>query len=118
MCGSILGPRMDAPTNPPRTRFDIGAVRVDRVVEFQNAFLNPLQVFADATATDIASQLDWLAPRFYDPVADAIVTSVQAFLIRTRGKAVVVDTCSGDCKDRKRYGFSFRYANLNVSGTL
>jgi glyoxylase-like metal-dependent hydrolase (beta-lactamase superfamily II) len=92
---------MDAPTNPPCTRFEVGAVRVDRVVEFQDAFLKPLQMFADATAADIASQLDWLAPQFYDPVRDAIVTSVQAFLIRTRGKAVVVDTCSGDCKERK-----------------
>ena len=73
-------------------------------------------MFADATTNDIASQLDWLAPQFYDPVADAIVTSVQAFLIRTRGKVIIVDTCSGDCKERK--GPHFHQQNRNWLGKL
>ena len=59
--------------NAPRTRFDVGAARIDRVVEFEQPLLDPLEIYHEATA-DIASQLSWLAPHFYDPAKKLLVT--------------------------------------------
>lgn len=97
---------MSGPVNDTRTHFEIGAARVDRVVESEEAILDPLQMFPEASATDIASQLPWLAPRFYDEASKLLVIPIQGFLIRVRGKVIVVDTCVGDCKQRQRSMFN------------
>ena len=94
----------------PQTRFaqscfDIGAARVDRVVESEMPLLDPLEIFVGATAAAIDSQMHWLAPRFYDPAARLLVVPIQGFVVRAGGKVIVVDTCAGDCKQRKRAQF-------------
>jgi glyoxylase-like metal-dependent hydrolase (beta-lactamase superfamily II) len=89
-----------------RTRFDVGAVRVDRVVEFEQPLLSPLDIYPEATAADIESQMHWLAPRFYDPEKKLLVAPIQGFVVRVGGKVLVVDTCGGDCKSRKRPHFN------------
>jgi glyoxylase-like metal-dependent hydrolase (beta-lactamase superfamily II) len=91
--------------NAQRTRFDVGAARIDRVVEFEQPLLDPLEVYPEASAGDIASQLAWLAPRFYDTASRLLVVPIQGFVVRAREKVIVVDTCSGDCKERKRPHF-------------
>jgi glyoxylase-like metal-dependent hydrolase (beta-lactamase superfamily II) len=88
-----------------RTRFDVGAARVDRVVESEEPLLDPLQMFPEASASDIAAQSAWLAPRFYDLKTKLLVVPIQGFLVRVRGKSIVVDTCVGDCKQRRRAMF-------------
>jgi glyoxylase-like metal-dependent hydrolase (beta-lactamase superfamily II) len=85
-----------------RTRFDVGAARVDRVVESEEPLLDPLDIFPEASAAELAAQMAWLAPRFYDPVTKLLVVPIQGFVVRVRGKVIVVDTCVGDCKDRGR----------------
>lgn len=96
---------MTTPVNAPRTRFDVGTARIDRVVEFEEPLLDPLEIYRDASAADIAAQLSWLAPRFYDPATRLLITPIQGFVVRVRGKVIVVDTCAGDCKNRKRPHF-------------
>lgn len=91
--------------NVQRTRFDVGAARVDRVVESEAPLLDPLELFPEATAADITSQMAWLAPRFYDPATRLLVVPIQGFVVRVRGKVIVVDTCVGDCKERRRPEF-------------
>ena len=93
------------PVHAPRTRFDVGTVRIDRVVESEMPLLDPLELFGDATSAAIASQMDWLAPRFYDEVSKLLVVPIQGFVVRARDKVLVVDTCVGDCKERKRPEF-------------
>ena len=93
---------MPSPVNLTRTHFDAGAARIDRVVESEEPILDPLQIFPDATAADIASQMAWLAPRFYDESSRLLVIPVQGFVVRVRGNVIVVDTCVGDCKARRR----------------
>lgn len=96
---------MTSPVNAPRTRFDVGAARVDRVVESEEPILDPLEIYPEASAADLAAQMAWLAPRFYDPASKLLVVPIQGFLIRVRGKVIVVDTCVGDCKERQRAAF-------------
>ena len=93
---------MTRSVNAPRTRFDIGTVCVERVVESEEPLLDPLEIFPEASAADLAKHMAWLAPRFYDPARKLLVVPIQGFLIRARGKLIVVDTCVGDCKERRR----------------
>src|SRR2546426_2972297 len=89
-----------------RTSYEVGAVRVDRVVEFEQPLLDPLEIYPESTAADIASQMDWLAPRFYDPAKKLLVVPIQGFVLRGGGKILGVDTFAGDCKPRKRPPFN------------
>ena len=81
-------------------------MRVDRVVEFEQPLLDPLEIYPESTAADVASQMSWLAPRFYDPAKKLLVVPIQGFVVRVGGKVLVVDTCAGDCKPRKRPHFN------------
>lgn len=85
-----------------QTRFDVGAVRVDRMVESEEPLLDPLEIFPQATAADLEAHRAWLDPRHFDAARRLLVIPIQGFLVRVRGKRIVVDTCAGDCKQRKR----------------
>jgi glyoxylase-like metal-dependent hydrolase (beta-lactamase superfamily II) len=81
-------------------------VRIDRVVESELPLLDPLQIYPDATPEAIDAQLDWLAPRFYDPRTKLLIVPIQGFVVRAGGKTIVVDTGVGDCKNRHRPEFN------------
>ena len=85
--------------------FNIGAVRLDTVVESEFAVLDPHEVYPDCSDAHIAANLDWLVPRFYDPAARLLILAFQGFVIRSAGKTILVDTCVGDCKSRRRAVF-------------
>ncbi|MBL8378789.1 MAG: MBL fold metallo-hydrolase [Burkholderiales bacterium] len=87
-------------------RLAIGGVSLDRVVESEMPTLDPFEIYPDARAADIESNLSWLAPRFYDPRSRLLILAFQGFVLRTRGKTVLVDTCVGDCKPRRRALFN------------
>jgi len=89
----------------PQTRFQVGAAIVDRVVESETPLLDPFEIFPDATPEALASQMSWLAPRFYDPQVKKLVVPIQGFVVRVPGKVIVIDTCVGDCKNRNRPQF-------------
>lgn len=91
-------------TAQPRT-FQIGAVTVTLLVESVQPLLRPAELYPDSTPEAIEAELDWLVPRFYDPVSDRLVISIQSFLLRSAGKIILIDTCVGDCKSRVRGDF-------------
>lgn len=105
-------PRHPSSSDPraasPSTRFAVGGVRIDRIVESEMPTLDPLEIYPDATGADIAANLSWLAPRFFDPRSRLLVLAFQGFVLRSRGKTVLVDTCVGDCKPRRRALFDNR----------
>jgi glyoxylase-like metal-dependent hydrolase (beta-lactamase superfamily II) len=86
----------------PSASFNVGGMRVDRVIESEQPILDPLELFPDATPAVLDEHLPWLAPRFYDPASKLLVVPIQGFVVRVGGKIIVVDTCVGDCKERKR----------------
>lgn len=95
---------MPIPTEP-RIRFDIGEVSLTRVVESEMPLLDPAEIYPDSTPAIIEANLDWLAPRFYDPASRLLVITIQGFVVRIRERIIVVDTCVGDCKSRRRAPF-------------
>lgn len=99
--------------SPPelRTDFEIGAVHLTRVVESEMPLLDPAEIYPDSTPALIEANLGWLAPRFYDPAARLLVITIQGFVVRIRERIIVVDTCVGDCKSRRRGPFDHQRWN-------
>jgi glyoxylase-like metal-dependent hydrolase (beta-lactamase superfamily II) len=85
--------------------FQIGEVRLERVVESEFAVLDPYELYPDFTAQHLEDNFEWLVPRFYDVAAKRLIIAIQGFVVRSHGKTIVVDTCVGDCKQRLRASF-------------
>lgn len=86
----------------------VGNVSIARIVESEEPLLTPAELLPDSTQELIRGELDWLAPRFYDPIAGKLVIAIQSFLIKSRHHTVLVDTCSGEHKNRARPFFHQR----------
>jgi glyoxylase-like metal-dependent hydrolase (beta-lactamase superfamily II) len=76
----------------------IGDVEVARIVEVYGFEDNIAMLLPGATPELVLSH-KWLQPRFATPDGRMIL-SFQAFVLRSRGKSVMIDTCIG--ADRKR----------------
>src|SRR5437764_577985 len=85
-----------------RPHWQAGATSLTRIVESEGPLLSPFELLPDCTSTHIEQNLSWLAPGFYDPATRLLMITIQSFLIRSAGKTVLVDACSGDHKDRRR----------------
>ena len=93
---------------PIKPQWQSGDVSLTRIVESEGPLLSPLELLPDCTPDHIASNLSWLAPRFYALEAALLVITIQSFLIRAAGKTILVDACSGDHKERRRPFFDRR----------
>ena len=76
--------------------WDVDRVRITRVVEHVMPF--PLDFFAEATAADVAAEA-WLVPDFIDADGGYLM-SFHSFVVQADGLRIVVDTCTGNLKDR------------------
>lgn len=79
--------------------WDIGAVRVTRIVEV-NAHEDPFTMLSAEAEPDHAKHYDWLAPHFATPEG-IMKISFQAFALKTPTKTVIVDTCIGEGRQRE-----------------
>src|SRR5262245_30638616 len=79
-------------------RWEIGSARVTSVVEAQTDGIPPAFFFPDADEA-IALHHPWLAPHFADD-RGRLGLRVQAFVIESAGRTVVVDPCVGNGRDR------------------
>jgi glyoxylase-like metal-dependent hydrolase (beta-lactamase superfamily II) len=91
-----------------QTRWEAGAVTIDRVVESEYARLSPFELLPQLTPELLEANLDWLAPRFLDAESKLLVINMQGFVVRSEGRIILVDTCVGDCKERARKDLSGR----------
>ena len=87
---------MSDPTSTLQTPWAIGDVRVKIVVENQTDHIPPEFFFPDATA-DAVARHDWLVPDFAD-AEGRIGLAVQAFVVETPTRTIVVDPCVGNGK--------------------
>jgi len=79
-------------------RWKIGEVVVTRVVESETPWDGTI-LLPEATAENVRKERDWLYPTFTNE--DGLLhMSVHAFIIESRGKRIVVDTCIGNDKER------------------
>lgn len=76
--------------------WDVGGVRITRVVEHVMPF--PVDFFAEATPADVAAEA-WLVPDFVDAEGHYLM-SFHTFVVQAGAHRIVVDTCTGNSKDR------------------
>jgi glyoxylase-like metal-dependent hydrolase (beta-lactamase superfamily II) len=82
----------------PINIWQVGQVKITRIVEQENGGWPPDLVFAGLTADEVSS-LGWLRPAYAD--ADgSLRMSVHTFVIESQGQRIVVDTGVGNDKPR------------------
>jgi len=85
-------------------RWRVGDVTITRIVESGGgssplfAKLPPTFLFSNLSAEAVQSQ-GWLRPHFATADGD-LIASIHAFVVESRGKTIVVDTCVGNDKVR------------------
>lgn len=90
-------------------RYSLGDIEITRIVEFDEPFLAPDKMFAEATPEAIAPYLEWLVPQAMCPTSGRLILPIQSYLIRTPHHVALVDTCVGTHKSMA--GFK-RWAGL------
>jgi glyoxylase-like metal-dependent hydrolase (beta-lactamase superfamily II) len=85
-----------------------GEISLARVVESEEPLLSPFEIFPDCSPTNLAVNKEWLQPRFYDSESELLVICIQSFLIRSGNTTILLDSCSGNHKQRQRAFFHQR----------
>lgn len=78
----------------------VGDIRIDRVLETEGPFCELGFLLPGASPNLIAENADWLKPAFVDPADDRLILSFQSFVVRTGRHTILVDTCTGNDKER------------------
>jgi glyoxylase-like metal-dependent hydrolase (beta-lactamase superfamily II) len=78
----------------------LGDVEIVRVPEHDWPTRPPEAMFADVPRAVWNENRSWLAPEFWDPEADLLVTCVQTWVLRSGGATILVDTGAGNGKAR------------------
>jgi len=81
-------------------RFDLGELSLQRVVEQEIPFFDPLTFFPHLTADRLEENRSWLEPLALDPVTGLIVLCIQSYVVRTPHHTILIDSCVGNHKDR------------------
>lgn len=80
--------------------FNVGEIEILRVEESLGPGFQPNVLLPDWNAKDIEPQLPWLAPTYYDPKVDRLVSSIHSWVLKTRHHTILIDTCVGNHKHR------------------
>jgi glyoxylase-like metal-dependent hydrolase (beta-lactamase superfamily II) len=108
-------------TSTPLYRWRLGEVEITRVLEFEAALFEPAVLYPDATAETIVPHRTWLEPNLMDPASGQLRFAFHSTVIKTPYATILVDTCSGNDKERphklrhNRKNWPY-LANLAVAG--
>lgn len=80
----------------------VGQIRIDRIVESENADIDPTHFFPGTTPADWERHRPWLQPRAMHPETGKLILPIQSYLLRTPAHTIVVDACVGNGKTRER----------------
>jgi glyoxylase-like metal-dependent hydrolase (beta-lactamase superfamily II) len=75
----------------------IGDVEIWRILDWQGLFLPPEKLFPNAPA-QVADLIERLAPGSVDAATGRLLLPVQAFLLKRRGRTILIDACIGNHK--------------------
>ncbi len=78
----------------------IGALEIGKVVEMDGMALPADLVFPNATAEIVARGREALGHRFVAPDHDGLFWSFHSYVVRSRGRTILIDTCHGNDKTR------------------
>jgi glyoxylase-like metal-dependent hydrolase (beta-lactamase superfamily II) len=87
-------------TSNPIHRWRIGEVEITRVLEFEAALFEPAVLHPEVSAEIIKRHRAWLEPRLMDPASGLLTFAFHSTVIRTPRATILVDTCSGNDKER------------------
>jgi glyoxylase-like metal-dependent hydrolase (beta-lactamase superfamily II) len=108
-------------TGSPIYRWRVGEVEITRVLEFEAALFEPAVLHPEVSDEIIARHRTWLEPRLMDPTNGFLVFAFHSTVIKTPQATILVDTCSGNDKERphklRYHRKSWPYlANLAAAG--
>lgn len=83
----------------------LGPATVQRIVEQEGPFFDPLKFFPSLTPALLEEHRAWLAPRYIDPASGMMVLCIQSYLVRTRHHNILIDSCVGNDKPRPHRPF-------------
>jgi glyoxylase-like metal-dependent hydrolase (beta-lactamase superfamily II) len=89
----------------------IGAIQVDRIEQSMGPIAELTTMFPDLDEATIDRHIEWMAPRFFDEARRHYILSVHSWLVRTPQSTILIDTCSGNHKERKH---SVKHHMLNT----
>jgi hypothetical protein len=103
------------------TRWRLGEIEITRVLEFEAALFEPAVLYPEATAEIIERHRTWLEPSLMEPASGRLVFAFHSTIIKTPHATILVDTCSGNEKERphklRYHRKSWPYlANLAAAG--
>src|SRR5438132_12826554 len=84
----------------PNYRWQVGEIESTRVLEFEAALFEPGVIHPETSPEIIARHRTWLEPRLMDPASGLLVFAFHSTVIRTPRATILVDTCSGNDKER------------------
>ena len=98
-------------TSDPIYRWRVGEIEIARVLEFEAALFEPTVLYPDATHEIIERHRTWLEPTLMDPATGQLIFAFHSIVIKTRRATILVDTCSGNDKERPH---KLRYHRKNL----
>jgi glyoxylase-like metal-dependent hydrolase (beta-lactamase superfamily II) len=84
----------------------MGDVTVTRITEWEGTAPITAQLAAEGGREVWERHGSWLAPRFWDRESNEVVTCSASYLIRSAGKNILIDTASGNGKERPYFPLS------------
>jgi glyoxylase-like metal-dependent hydrolase (beta-lactamase superfamily II) len=82
----------------PVNQWQVGKVKITRVVEFEVGGVPPDFMFAELTEEKVKS-VSWIHPNYADPDGK-LRSSIHSYLVESQGRRIIVDTCLGNDKQR------------------
>jgi len=87
-------------------KWNVGDIELTRVLEFEGPFEDPMVLHPGCTPEIIDRHREWMQPKVLDPATGRLFFTFHSVVIRTGKHLILVDTCSGNHKERphkKRY---------------
>jgi glyoxylase-like metal-dependent hydrolase (beta-lactamase superfamily II) len=83
-------------------RWKIGSLLIERLVESENADIDPAYFFPETALKDWAPHRELLQPHAMVPETGRLIFPIQSYLVRTGRHNILIDTGVGDNKQRER----------------
>ena len=78
----------------------IGSIKITRIEEYRGPAFMPNDLLPDWSADAVAAHLNWLEPRYLDRETGRLVMSCHSWLVETEHHKILIDTCTGNHKQR------------------
>ena len=80
--------------------FNVGNLRLHRVVEQEQPFFDPLKFFPDLKPEVLEENRSWLEESALDPRTGFLNLCIQSYVVRTPHHTILIDSCVGNDKQR------------------